>query len=168
LGTKASRDSSKRYFGGGLPTPPRREALLIRLFLDINVVLDVLANRETWVEHSAAVLSLLDDAEVEGLIAAHSVTTLYYLTSRHLGHKRTVAALIGLLEHLSVAPLDEDILLRALSLGWADVEDAVQGISAQRANADYIVTRNPGDFEADSVPVVTPKQLLATLASSAD
>lgn len=140
----------------------------MRLFLDINVVLDVLADREPWVEHSAAVLSLPDAAEIEGMIAAHSVTTLYYLSTRHLGHKRAIAALIDLLEHLSVTPLDEDIFLRALSLGWGDVEDAVQGISAQRAEADYIVTRSPSDFEAASVPVVTPKQLLATLASSAD
>jgi predicted nucleic acid-binding protein len=140
----------------------------MRLFLDINVVLDVLADRDPWVTHSAAVLSLLDADEVEGLIAAHSVTTLYYLTSKHLGHKRAVAALIELLEHLSVTPLNEDVLLRALSLGWADVEDAVQAISAQRGKADYLVTRNPSDFEAASVPVLTPKQLLATLGSSAD
>jgi predicted nucleic acid-binding protein len=140
----------------------------MRLFLDINVVLDVLADREPCVEHSAAVLTSLDGTEIEGLIAAHSVTTLYYLTSRHLGHKRAVTALIELPEHLSVTPLDEDILLRALSLGWDDVEDAVQGISAQRAEADFIVTRNPADFEAASVPVVTPKQLLATLASATD
>jgi predicted nucleic acid-binding protein len=140
----------------------------MRLFLDINVVLDVLANREPWVEHSAAVLSLLDHVEVEGLIAAHSVTTLYYLSSKHLGHKQAVAALIDLLEHLSVTPLDEDVLLRALSLGWDDVEDAVQGLSAQRANADYLVTRNPSHFQAASIPVVTPKELLATLASSSE
>lgn len=70
----------------------------MRLFLDINVVLDVLADREPWVEHSAAVLSLPDAAEIEGMIAAHSVTTLYYLSTRHLGHKRAIAALIDLLE----------------------------------------------------------------------
>jgi predicted nucleic acid-binding protein len=140
----------------------------MRLFLDINVVLDVLANREPWVGDSAAVLSLLDEPQVEGLMAAHSVTTLYYLAAKHLGHKSAVAALIELLEHLSVTPLDEDILLRALSLGRDDVEDAVQGVSAQRARADYLVTRNPSDFDAASVSVVTPKQLLATLASSTD
>jgi hypothetical protein len=96
LGSKASRNPPERYLRGGLPTASGREALLMRLFLDINVVLDVLADREPWVEHSAAVLSLLDAAEVEGLIAAHSVTTLYYLSARHLGHKRAVAALIDL------------------------------------------------------------------------
>lgn len=138
----------------------------MRLFLDINVILDVLADREPWVEDSAAVLSLLDDAGIEGLVAAHSVTTLYYLASKHLGHKRAVAALIDLLDHVSVAPLDQDVLLRSLSLGWDDVEDAVQGVSAQRARADYLVTRNPSDFRSASIPVVTPKQLLATLASA--
>jgi hypothetical protein len=85
-----------------------------------------------------------------------------------VGHKQAVAALIDLLEHLSVTPLDEDVLLRALSLGWDDVEDAVQGLSAQRANADYLVTRNPSHFQAASIPVVTPKELLATLASSSE
>lgn len=140
----------------------------MRLFLDINVILDVLAAREPWVEDSATVLSLLDGIEVEGLVAAHSVTTLYYLASKHLGHKRAVAALIDLLDHVTVTPLDQDVLLRALSLGWGNVEDAVQGVSAQRASADYLVTRNPSDFQSSSIPVVTPKQLLATLASSTD
>lgn len=140
----------------------------MRLFLDINVILEVLANREPWVEDSAAVLSLLDSGEVEGLIAAHSVTTLYYLVSKHLRHKRAVGALIDLLDHVMVTPLDQDVLLRALSLGWDDVEDAVQAISAQRASADFLVTGNPSDFESASVPVVTPRQLLATLASSSD
>lgn len=140
----------------------------MRLFLDINVILDVLANREPWVEDSGAVLSLLDQRQVEGLVAAHSVSTLYDLASKHLGHKRAVAALIDLLEHVTVTPLDEDILLRALSLGWDDVEDAAQAVSAQRTHADYIVTRNPADFEAATVPVVTPRQLLATLASATD
>jgi len=140
----------------------------MRLFLDVNVILDVLADREPWVEDSAAVLSLLDGTEVEGLIAAHSVTTLHYLASKHLAHKRAVAALIDLLDHVTVTPLDQDVLLRALSLGWDDVEDAVQGVSAQRASADYLVTRNPSDFQSASIQVVTPRQLLATLASSTD
>src|SRR5690606_14288554 len=106
-----SGNPSEGDLGGRLPAPPRREAFVMRLFLDINVVLDVLANREPWVEDSAAILTLFDRVEIEGLIAAHSVTTLYYLASKHLGHQAAVAALIDLLEHLSITPLDEDILL---------------------------------------------------------
>lgn len=140
----------------------------MRLFLDINVILDVLADRDPWVDDSAAVLSLLDHEDVDGLVAAHSITTLFYLASKHLGRKQAVAVLLDLLDHVSVTPLDQDLLLRALSLGWHDVEDAVQGLSAQRARADYLVTRNPSDFPSTVVAVVTPPELLAVLRSEND
>ncbi len=135
------------------------------LFIDTDVVLDVLTDREPWFRDSAAVLSLLDDPAVEGLVAAHTVTTLFYLASKYLGRQRTASVLLDLLDHVTVTPLDQDLLLRALSLGWEDVEDAVQGISAQRAEADYLVTRNPSDFPTTSVTVVTPQELLAILAT---
>ena len=64
---------------------------------------------------------------------------------------------------ISVTPLDQDLLLRALSLGWDDVEDAVQALSAQGARADYLVTRNPSDVPSPVVSVVTPPELLAIL-----
>jgi len=67
-----------------------------------------------------------------------------------------------------VTPLDQDLLLRALSLGWDDVEDAVQALSAQTARADYLVTSNPSDFPSTVVSVVTPPQLLAILRSKDD
>jgi len=137
----------------------------MRLFLDINVILDVLAEREPWVEDSAVVLSLLDDPDTEGFVAAHSITTLFYLLSKHLGRDQAITVLLDLLEYLAVIELDQELLLRALSLGWEDVEDAVQGISAQRARADYLVTRNPSDFGAISLPVVTPSELVAILDS---
>lgn len=137
----------------------------MRLFIDVNVILDVLTDREPWFQDSAAVLSLVDAPGVKGFIAAHTVTTLFYLASKHLGPKQATAVLLDLLGHVTVSPLDQDLLLRALSLGWEDVEDAVQGISAQKTRADYLVTRNPSDFPSSAVSVVTPKQLLAILAT---
>jgi len=134
-----------------------------RLFLDIDVILDVFARREPWYADSAAVLSLLGTDTVQGSVAAPSVTTLYYLTARELGHDRAVAALLTLLEHVSVAPLDQDILLRALALGWDDVEDAVQSLSATRSGADYLVTRNTPDFRKAEVTVMTPREVLPVL-----
>ena len=61
----------------------------MKLFLDVNVILDVLAKREPWFQDSAAVLSLLEADEFEGVAAAHSITTLFYLASKHLGRART-------------------------------------------------------------------------------
>lgn len=135
----------------------------MKLFLDINVILDVLAKREPWFGDSAAVLSLLETDEFEGIVAAHSVTTLFYLASKHLGQRRATARLLDLLKLVSVSPLDQDTILKGIALGWSDFEDALQMLCADTAGADYLVTRNPQDFESDSIPVVTPAQLLAIL-----
>ncbi|MGI8842420.1 MAG: PIN domain-containing protein [Gemmatimonadaceae bacterium] len=135
----------------------------MRLFFDLNVVLDVLARREPWFEQSAAVLSLVDKTAVEGYVAAHSVTTLNYLLSKYHGRERTPAALIDLLGFVRAVNVDHDRLLEALALGWSDFEDAVQAVCALGISADYLITRDPKGFPALSIPVVTPSELLAIL-----
>ena len=137
----------------------------MKLFLDVNVILDVLAKRVPWFEDSAAVLSLLEADEFEGVVAAHSITTLFYLASKHLGQRRATATFLDLLKLVSVAPLDQDAILKGLALGWSDFEDALQMLCAATAGADYLVTRNTRDFDSDSIPVVTPAELLAILQS---
>ena len=139
----------------------------MKIFLDVNVILDVLAEREPWVEASATVLALLDEMdEVEGVVAAHSITTLYYLTTKHVNRKKATAAMIDLLNLVSVAEVNQEVILKALSLGWADLEDAVQGVCALEHGADFIITRDAGVFDSLSIPAVTPAEFLALLGTA--
>ena len=138
----------------------------MRLFLDTNIVLDVLARREPWLHDSAAVLSLLESDGFEGVVAAHSITTLHYLCVKELGREQATLALLDLLKLVSVAPLDQDTILKAMALGWRDFEDAIQMLSAHEIGADYLVTRNGSDFKASPIPVVTPSELLSILRSA--
>lgn len=135
----------------------------MRLFFDLNVVLDVLARRAPWYDHAAAALSLVEAGEAEGFIAAHTVTTLDYLLRKHVGRERASSALVDLLGLLNAVEVGHEVLLNALSLGWADFEDAVQAVCALTVNADFFLTRDPADFQALSLPVVTPSELLALL-----
>jgi predicted nucleic acid-binding protein len=135
----------------------------VRLFLDTDIVLDVLARREPWLHDSAAVLSLLESDGVKGFVAAHSITTLHYLCTRELGREQATLALLDLLKLVSVAPVDQDTILKAIALGWRDREDAIQMLSANNASADYLVTRNGSEFKGSLIPVVTPSELLSML-----
>jgi hypothetical protein len=111
-------------------------------------------------------MSLLQSDEVEGIVAAHSITTLYHLCSKHLGMERATAAIVELLDFVSVASVAQETILKALALRWPDFEDALQSLCAAESNADYLVTRNGDDFRMASVPVVSPSELLALLGSS--
>lgn len=128
------------------------------------MVLDVLARREPWFEHSAAVLSLVEEGEAEGFLAAHTITTLDYLLSSYHEREKSTAALLDLLRIVRAVSVDHDTLLAALSLAWRDFEDAVQAVCALRIDAEYLITRNPEVFSAISLPVVTPSELLAILS----
>jgi predicted nucleic acid-binding protein len=136
----------------------------VKLFIDINVVLDVLAQRELWFNDSARLLAHVEQGGATGHIAAHTLTTLHYLLARHLGQQKTAAVLIDLTGLLRVEPVDHQVLQQALALGWRDFEDAVQAVTAAQCQADYLVTRNPRDFRQSLAPVITPSEFLVLLA----
>ncbi|MFA7243219.1 MAG: PIN domain-containing protein [Sulfuricellaceae bacterium] len=133
----------------------------MRLLLDTNVILDVLTGREPMVKDSAAVLTYIDEGHAVGLVAAHAVTTIYYLLTKHSGQAKASAAIVDLINLVRVAPVDHEVILQALSLGWRDFEDAVQGAAAVRAQATHLITRNPKDFSAHTLPVLSPGEFLA-------
>lgn len=132
-----------------------------RVLLDANVVLDVLAKREPHYAASSAVWALAEERHITGMLAAHSVTTLHYLTAKYLGQQQAVVTLTKLLQVFDIAAVDQAVLRQALALNWADFEDAVQMAAAFNAGADYLVSRNPKDFKGDLVPVLQPGDFLA-------
>ena len=133
----------------------------MKLFLDTNIILDVLTDRAPFAEDSAAVLSVIERGEAEGFIAAHAATTVFYLLHKELGLKRAKKALMDLLRLANVVPVDHDRLLQALAMNWDDFEDAVQAASAAKIEADYLITRNQGDFTHADVPTRSPAEYLA-------
>ena len=138
----------------------------MKVLLDTNVVLDVLANREPFAEDAARVLSRIESEEIEGFIAAHTATTLFYLLDEELGTRRASRAIADIVRLVQVVPVDQDRLLHALAMQWDDFEDAVQAACAEKAEVEFLVTRNESDFKGSSVPILNPTELLARLASA--
>ena len=133
----------------------------MRLFLDANIVLDVLARREPFFSDSVQVLSLVETGAAAGFIAAHTVSTLFYLLNRKIGPRKTKVALMDLLRVVGVVPVDQDRILQAFAMDWADFEDALQAACAAKAEADYLLTRDQQGFGKTDVPALSPAEFLA-------
>ncbi|MES2644258.1 MAG: PIN domain-containing protein [Myxococcota bacterium] len=134
-----------------------------RALIDLNVVLDVLMDREPHAEASAALWAHIESGEAEGLLAAHSVPTLYYLASKARGRpfaERCVADVLGV---FGVAPVGRDVVREALALGWADFEDAVCATAGAAAGCQVIATRDPKGFHRAPLPALTPAAALVAL-----
>jgi predicted nucleic acid-binding protein len=132
-----------------------------KVLIDLNVILDVLQKREPFYALSARVLACAETGLVEGIVAAHSLTTLFYLVAKGQSAGRARVAVTELLQFLSMAPVDHATVEQALNLPYDDFEDAVQMMAAVQAGAQYLVTRNVRDYKAGPLLALQPAELLA-------
>jgi len=128
-----------------------------RVLYDINVLLDVLLKREQFLADSASALDAVGQGQVEGYIAGHAVTTLFYLLQRELGMAKSRQVLAGLLTKMRVAPVTDAGIRQALNNSFKDFEDGVTYAAAQEAEVSVIVTRNVSDFTKGIIPAVLPE-----------
>ena len=133
------------------------------ILIDINVILDVLQRREPFYEASASVLAGVETGRFEGFIAAHSITTLFYLIQKDKSSAKARASITSLLQILKIAPVNQSTIDQALNLDYSDFEDAVQMISALECKADYLITRNIADYTPPLLPVVQPIDFLGII-----
>ena len=138
-------------------------ATRLQVLIDLNVILDVLQRREPFFAASTQVLASAETGQIEGWIAAHSVTTLFYLLAKDRSAQLARVAISDLLTILSVAAVDQAVIEQALSLPYDDFEDAVQMMAAARLGADYLVSRNVANYKEGPLPVLQPAELLALL-----
>jgi len=136
----------------------------LRLLVDLNIVLDVVLKREPWYRDAVTLLDALSRGAAEGYVASHAIATLYFLVNRANGRVAAVTAVTDILSICKVAPMGTPDFQRALALGFADFEAAVQVAAALQTGCAYIVTRNAKDFKGSPVPVRTAGELLSLLA----
>jgi predicted nucleic acid-binding protein len=136
----------------------------MRLLVDLNIVLDVLQKREPHLSDSRAIWQAVETGKIEGFLAAHSMTTLFYLSAKQLGSQKATQIIHDILAVFAVASVDQGVIEQALKLGWRDFEDAVQMAAAMSAKLDYLVTRNRKVYSTQPVPVLEPVECLALLA----
>jgi predicted nucleic acid-binding protein len=133
--------------------------------LDTNVVLDVLLERESFVEDSSAIFAMVEGGALTGLLCATTITTLAYLAGKTVGRPQAAKQIRQLLSLFEVAPVTRAVLDGALASKAADFEDAVLAEAALQAGAQAIITRNLRDFAHSPVRAHTPVQWLAMRAN---
>jgi predicted nucleic acid-binding protein len=135
-----------------------------RILLDTNVVLDVLLDRKPYVDASAAAWAAVETGVLEGMLAAHAVTTIHYLIRKEMGTGKAARAVSAILRVFAVAAVDRTVIQEALQLPGADFEDAVTAAAARLAGCECIVTRDPKGFRGSPVRSLTPEAVMPLLS----
>ena len=128
----------------------------MKVLVDANVVLDALLGREPFFTHSDQVLNLCDD-RVEGYIAAHSITNIFFILQKTYDVASCRRMILRLLSIFTVEYIDAERINAAVNnVGFDDFEDSLQHECALAAQVDFIITRNAKDFAGSVIPCLTP------------
>ena len=131
------------------------------LLIDINIILDYLLKREEFYCNAKRVIEKCSEENINGCIALHTITTLWYLLRKVPDNQRR-SALKSICELLQIVGTTHDEVVNALdSPEFKDFEDCIQSKCAKSAKADFIITRNNQDFSESEIPVLTPQEWLA-------
>lgn len=126
----------------------------MRLFIDTDVLLDVLLERKAHFIDSARVLDWAESHPGQCAVSWHGLANIHYLS------KDGARDFIGELTTFCVIPgTGTGEMKRALGLEFTDLEDAMQASAAMLFGAQMIITRNLRDYELSPIKAVHPKDL---------
>ena len=134
----------------------------MKILLDCDVLLDVMAAREKFLSASARVFDTCETGKIHGAIAWHTLANAYYLAD---DRKTALKFFEDLLSFVEVAGGDTDLALEAIRAGFADFEDALQSVCAQKFEADFIITRNVKDYKLSEVKAMSPSDFVRRFLS---
>ena len=134
------------------------------LMVDAKVVLDVFLRRDPFFLDSLKVLAVCGDGKAQGILAPHSVTNIWYILRKEYSQERRRELLLALLVCFDVISLNKKKLVHGLCRrDFLDFEDCLQEECACSVSADYIVTRDKGDYTASRTKVLSPEELVKVL-----
>jgi len=135
----------------------------MKLFLDTNVMLDFLGERDPFYISSAKIATLADKRSLTIIVSALSYATVSYFLTKYEGLEKTKDKLRKFKVISEICELDELIIEKGLNSEFSDFEDSLQYFSALRAECDIIITRNGKDFKKSQIPVMTPDEFLNSI-----
>lgn len=137
-----------------------------KVLFDINVVLDVLMNREPHIRYAGPCLELALKRLIDGYFSTSTVDTLAFLLKKQNSAMQIHQTLEELFRFLELCTVNNAVIQRALTRKWSDIEDAILYETAVQNNCEILLTRNIRDFKVadDRVEVLHPEVFIKRYA----
>lgn len=136
---------------------------LTRVLIDTNVCLDAALHRRPFADTAAKILLLSEKGIYTGLLASHSLDTIFYFLNKKYNYSKSYKAIEGLRKAIGIADVTKEVIDAAIRLKWKDFEDAIHHEAALASGCEAIITRNVKDFTGSELPVFEPVDFLDEL-----
>lgn len=135
------------------------------ILLDTNIILDYIAERPFSKSETKLIFEMIFSRKINGIIAAHSITNLWYILRKTCTAPERREIINTLLECFEIAEINKTIIQNAINRNnFSDFEDCLQDECAKTYKADYIITRDKDDFTTSLIPTLFPTEFLNKFA----
>jgi predicted nucleic acid-binding protein len=131
-----------------------------RIFVDTNILLDVLLEREGFYYDALKIWANAELGKVEAYIAAISLNNIHYVMRRLKSETTAMVAVKILMQIFKVVSVDADVLRLAVDFHDKDFEDDIQLQCALKAKCAQLFTRNPNHYDNSLIAVVPPSAFI--------
>ncbi len=136
------------------------------IFLDTNVLMDILANRQPFYKSSSEIYKLGLSKKVTLFTSSNTISTIHYLLKKFTSEENIRQSLEEVTAIVSIIAVDINIIKKSLKSNHKDFEDAIQIVSAQSINDMFcIITRDKKDYKNAEINVFTPDEFLTNINS---
>ena len=134
-----------------------------KLFIDTNIMLDLLGERIPFYDSIAKIATLADKGQVTIVVSALSYSTVSYILTKYENSETAKSKLRKFKIISEICPLDELIIEKGLNSNFSDFEDSLQYFSALTSDCDILITRNGKDFKESQIPVMNAAEYFKSL-----
>ncbi len=136
---------------------------MLKVFVDTDIILDLLAKRDPHYQYSAKLFSLADEDEIKVYVSSLSFSNLNYILSKQFTTVQARKKLLTFKTLVNVLSVSEKSVDLALNSDFNDFEDALQYFTALEFKISTLITRNLKDYKKADISVLTAEQFIKSM-----
>ena len=134
-----------------------------KIFVDTDIVLDLLSGRLPHFNYAAELFSLADENSIKLYVSSLTFANINYILSRQLSAVQVRKMLLKFKTIITVLSVNDKIIELALASDFHDFEDAIQYNTAIENGINILLTRNLKDFKKAEISILTAQQFIKTI-----
>lgn len=132
----------------------------MNVFVDSDIILDLLAQREPFYIYAARLFTLVDQRKIKAFTSPLVFANLHYILKKQKSNSFALQSLRRLKSLVKILPINSKIIEQALNSEFTDFEDAIQYFTAINSKIKVIITRNKADYKKGKITISTAEEYI--------
>ena len=131
-----------------------------RLYLDCNILIDWLLDREPFSYYSAKLIELIEHKKVTGIVSPLTIANTYYIISKEINKRIADEFVKDCIKIFSIVSISGENIKDAIENKYKDFEDDLHSSIIENNKIEYLITRNKKDFNLKKVNILNAEEFI--------